>query len=381
MTVLHTVASLHPNVGGPARTVSATCSQLSEAGATVDLVSLRSPGETTLAPNQPGVTVTFASKSHWLRDAWAFWRALRDRIEARLPALVHDHGVWLPTNLVSAMEARRHGCPLVVTTRGMLEPWALAHRSTKKTLSWYAYQHWILRQASLLHATSKQEAETLRDLGLRTPIAVIPNGVFLPDQGKQHPNEGEGRQALFLSRLHPKKGLTTLIDAWARVRPDRWKLVVAGPAEGDYRREVEARVERHEIEGMVTFLGPVDDREKWNLYRKSDLFILPTFSENFGMVVAEALACGVPVITTTGAPWQVLEERSCGWWVKPTVDEIAEALQDAVQRSDRERLKMGTRGRALVEDQFSWAGVAESMIASYRWLLEDGPRPDFVRTD
>jgi glycosyltransferase involved in cell wall biosynthesis len=123
----------------------------------------------------------------------------------------------------------------------------------------------------------------------------------------------------------------------------------------------------------------VADDDKWALYRESDLFVLPTHSENFGVVVAEALASGVPALTTTGAPWAVLEEEDCGWWVEPEVASLEAALADAVGRPDEERLAMGRRGRALVEARFSWASVATKMKAAYRWVLGDGPRPDVVR--
>jgi glycosyltransferase involved in cell wall biosynthesis len=260
----------------------------------------------------------------------------------------------------------------------MLEPWALEHQSAKKNLAWYAYQRWILQSASLLHATADMEARQLRDLGLTAPIAVIPNGVPLPGDWKQSAADGPTRQALFLSRLHPKKGLLNLVDAWAEVAPADWRLIIAGPDENNHRQKVEQRVETRGLTDAVDFPGPIDDADKWDLYRESDLFVLPTFSENFGVVVAEALASGVPAITTTGAPWQVLEEKRCGWWIEPEVDALADALRDATTRSDAERLAMGRRGRALVRDRFAWPSIAERLLEAYRWILGEGPKPGFV---
>jgi len=381
MTVLHTVASLHPDAGGPTRTVGATCAHLAEAGAEVEIVSRRRDGHPARVPEQIGVQAHFASHNgSLLGDAWEFWKTLSRRVDARQPALIHDHGVWLPTNLISALEARRRGLPHVVTTRGMLEPWALEHQSVKKKLAWHGYQRWILQNASLLHATAEMEARQLRNLGLTAPIAVLPNGVPLPDDWKQSASDGPERQALFLSRIHPKKGLLNLVDAWADVAPNNWALVIAGPDENDHRQEVEQRVDARGITDAVDFPGPISDADKWALYRKSDLFVLPTFSENFGVVVAEALASGIPAITTTGAPWQVLEDEACGWWIEPEVDALATALRDATTRSDAERLAMGRRGRALVRDRFAWPRIAERLLEAYRWLLGDAPKPEFVRT-
>jgi glycosyltransferase involved in cell wall biosynthesis len=384
MTVLHTVDSLHPDAGGPSRTVRATCLHLAARGVRVEVVTGRAhPSAPALAPAHSSVTTTFARTGRSLpRDAWTRWRVLGGRIRAARPAIVHDHGLWLPANALAALAAWRHGVPLVVTTRGMLEPWALEHHARKKRLAWHAYQRAALGQAQLLHATAPMEADHLRALGLTAPIAVVPNGVPLPDAPRPRtaPN-GSPRQALFLSRIHPKKGLLNLMDAWAAVRPSGWRLVVAGPDEQGHRAEVEQRARARGIGADVTFTGPVDDDAKWDLYRASDLFVLPTFSENFGVVVAEALACGVPALTTTGAPWRVLEAERCGWWVPPEAEALAEALRDATARPDAERRAMGQRGRALVEARFSWTQVAADLHAAYRWLLGEGRLPACVRLD
>jgi glycosyltransferase involved in cell wall biosynthesis len=123
----------------------------------------------------------------------------------------------------------------------------------------------------------------------------------------------------------------------------------------------------------------VADEDKWALYRESDLFILPTHSENFGVVVAEALASGIPALTTTGAPWSVLEEHGCGWWVEPEVEALSQALREATESSDEKRLAMGQRGRQLVEKRFSWEGVTRQLRRAYQWVREGGARPDFIR--
>ena len=237
-----------------------------------------------------------------------------------------------------------------------------------------------LEEKAGLHATADAEAEHLRTLGLRAPIAVVPNGVTIPETGKQSAGSPDRtRQALFLSRIHPKKGLLNLVDAWAEIDPENWTLVIAGPSENNHRAEVEARVREKELEDVVSFPGAIPDDEKWDWYRDSDLFVLPTFSENFGVVVAEALASGIPAITTTGAPWRPLETENCGWWIDTGVAPLANALRDAVNRTDDERLAMGGRGRRLVEDRFSWDRVAADLAAAYRWVLGRGPQPDCIR--
>jgi len=380
MRVLFTVASLHPADGGVPESIRAMIQHLARTGIHVEVVTGRAhPDASTLEPTHNRVTTTYATARNRVKRYASFWRTLSERIDATAPDLIHDHGLWLPTNVLSAVEAHRHGIPHLVSPHGMLEPWALQHRELKKTAAWYGYQRAILHRASLLHATAPMEVENLRTQGLSGPIAVIPNGVPLPDRWKHQPSDGSRRQALFLSRIHPKKGLPMFVEAWAQVQPEDWELVIAGPDEDNHRAEVEAKVREHELGDVVTFPGSVRGDDKWALYRNSDLFVLPTHSENFGVVVAEALASGIPALTTTGAPWQILEEKSCGWWTEPSVETIATALRDAVQRSDEERLEMGHRGRALVEERFSWERVAERLSAVYGWVCGESGPPDCVR--
>jgi len=262
----------------------------------------------------------------------------------------------------------------------MLEPWALDHHRWRKKLAWHSFQRRILQHAALLHATADAEADQLRQLGLQSPIAVVPNGVPTPDIQKQASSDGSTRQALFLSRIHPKKGLLKLVDAWAEVRPADWRLVIAGPDEDGHRLIVEKRVEQHGIGDVVSFPGSIPDDEKWEWYRDSDLFVLPSYSENFGVVVAEALTSGIPAITTKGTPWQDLHAHDCGWWIDLSVDALAATLDEATSLPSDQRRAMGQRGRNLVEAKYSWKHVAEQMIQAYTWILTGGFPPDCIRT-
>jgi glycosyltransferase involved in cell wall biosynthesis len=139
-----------------------------------------------------------------------------------------------------------------------------------------------------------------------------------------------------------------------------------------------AAIDAAGLQDSFEFIGPVDDVAKWERYFQSNLFVLPTFSENFGIVIAEALACGLPVITTTGTPWQELQTHNCGWWVETGAEPLAEALRAAVALSDGERSEMGQRGRTLVADCYSWAKIAKDMARAYAWVLGASTKPDFI---
>ena len=381
MNVVHTVNSLRADHGGPSRSVTALCTALAHGGLQVSLVAHR-PEMGEPEPVLPGgeVSVRLVDREPGYRVFLPGANAFTTAVEAMVgpDTVLHDHGLWLPSNVAAARVARRLRVPFVVSTRGMLTRWALDQSRAKKRAAWHLYQRRALRSARLLHATAEDEVEDIRRAGLHQPVAVLPNGVTMPERARELP-EGPTRRVLFLSRIHPKKGLLNLVEAWAQVRPAGWELVLAGPDADGHRAEIEARIRAHGVE-RVRFAGEVDDAAKWDLYRDADLFVLPTFSENFGIVVAEALAAGVPAITTKGAPWAALDARRCGWWIDVGVEPLVAALAEATALDDEARREMGARGRAYVEEVLSWERVAAEMRVAYDWLLGRGNRPDCVVT-
>lgn len=322
-----------------------------------------------------GPSIPF-SKSRYPIKHIRFITQLHERYTLQI---IHDHGMWLPCNHVTAVAARRLGIPLVVSPRGMVEPWALSFKSWKKKIVWRLWGARDMANAMAFCATAQQEADNLRKLGFRQPIAIIPNGVDIVSRqiigiDKAYPT----RQALFLSRLHPIKGVCELIEAWSEIRPPGWNLVIAGPDENGYSAVVRRCITKHGLEEVVRMIGPVEGEAKWRLYQKSDLFILPTYSENFGIVVAEALSMGVPVITTKGAPWQVLIEEKCGWWIDIGVEPLTRSIKEATSLNRDLLREMGSRGRRLAERSFSWDLIAEKMELFYLWLIGKNDKPDWV---
>ena len=295
------------------------------------------------------------------------------------PHILHDNGIWLLHNHRLATLAQERGIPRVISTRGMLEPWALRHKRLKKKVAWCLYQRRDLQQARCHIAAAKTEAENLQRLRLGIPIATVPNGVDVPLEwpgavgleSQKTVRNGRIRTALFLGRIYPIKGLPMLIDAWARVRPDGWRLRIAGPDEAGHLRKVESAVFAAGLGAVVSFTGPVEPEMKRSTFLDADLFVFPTHSESFGMVVAEALAHGVPVLTTTAAPWSILREGGCGWWVDATVDGIADGLRQATRLDSDTLRSMGAKGRSLVDAKFGWKRVADLMLSAYDAILTD----------
>jgi glycosyltransferase involved in cell wall biosynthesis len=296
------------------------------------------------------------------------------------PDVVHLHGLWQYSSAAVLHWNRRSGKPYVISPRGMLEPWALQQSRLQKRIAGWLFQDACLRHAACIHATSSQEAESVRAAGYTNPIALIPNGIEAPAalRGARMSGHRKAKRALFLSRLHPKKGLLNLIQAWHEVRPIDWELMIAGPDEDGHRREVKRAVEERMLQDCIAFHDEVFGEAKRELYFESDLFILPSFSENFGLVVAEALAHGLPVITTRATPWEIIEQHHCGWWIDVGVQPLACALKEATSLSCEQLREMGSRGREMIRRYYSWDQIADQMIEVYEWSLVGGTAPNCV---
>jgi glycosyltransferase involved in cell wall biosynthesis len=264
----------------------------------------------------------------------------------------------------------------------MLGDAALKFSAAKKRLFWCLAQGAAARAASCLHATSRQEYEHIRAFGLKIPIAIIPNGIDVPSAVPKPRPRGAGRTVLYLGRLHAKKGLERLLDAWELIEARRpnWQLDIVGPIDSEYAFMLKARIDASVL-SRVRLLGPLYGGEKLKAYRGADLFVLPTLNENFGMTVAEALAQGTPVISTKGAPWVGLATHGCGWWVDYGAEPLAAAMDEAMNISWERLSAMGEAGRAWMQRDFDWNAVGLSMRSVYDWLSGQCDRPPCVIVD
>jgi len=301
-------------------------------------------------------------------------------LEGRSPDLVHQHGVWQHPGIATARWCAESRTPLLLSPHGMFGARALATRSLRKRAAWIAYQRAALATVDVVHATSEREWRDVRGLGLRQPVAVVPLGVHAPETCPDRPGHGP-LKALYLGRLDPLKGFEDLVQAWARVRPAGWTLDLAGPDDRGAGDSLRRLVARHGLAEVVTVGGPLWDEARDAALDRADLLVLPSYGENFGLVVAEALARGVPVVTTTGTPWRVIAEAGCGWIVPPGIDGTCAGLAAACVRNRGDLREAGRRGWSLVRERFAWPVVGRDLAAVYRWLLGLAPMPSCVRLD
>jgi glycosyltransferase involved in cell wall biosynthesis len=308
-------------------------------------------------------------------------------------AVLHQHGIWPAFSRVTLRWRERLRRPTVVATHGSLDPEALGFSRWKKALAMRAYERRNLAGASCLHATAIGELDQLRNAGFRNPVAVLRNGVpdaWLSSEGdaarfrSEHGLPADARLLLYISRIHPHKGLMTLVDAFARSRRplDGWDLVVAGPSyDAAYLDAVEKRIAGQGLSARIHIVGELRGAARRDAFAAAELMVLPSLSENFSLVVAEALGAGVPVIATRGAiAWEVLRTERIGWWVNPDLASLECALLAATSLSPAGLAEMGGRGRALIHRDYRWGPIARQTLELYSWLAGDSARPDFVVT-
>lgn len=384
MHAIHIIAGLRTIDGGPAYTVPRLCQSLAEVGARVDLMAVSETGASDVLKSGCREQYFSWDFAHipLLRSCRASSGLARClRAQAQIADVIHDHGLWLLPNVYAGREGARAKRPVVIAPRGMLSAAALSFSTWKKQLFWRLVQARAASAAACYHATSDQEYQEIRAFGIRAPVAVIPNGIDV-EQLPKLPQPGEIRTVLSLGRIHPKKGLESLLRAWKAVetlRPE-WRLRIAGPAEGGHdvqlkRLAAELHLTRATIEGAVY------GADKARAYCDASLFVLPTLNENFAVTVAEALAAGVPVIATKGAPWKGLDDEKCGWWIDGGPESLSAALLRATEMPEQELLACGEKGRSWMKRDFSWGHVAEDMLQLYAWLAAKEDRPQFVHLD
>ena len=373
MIFLSFVSSLDLSAGGPSRSVPMLVKGLAELGVDITLMTIRSENMNIHSLEGTSAKLKVLSPSFSRKEIAKY--LADERFE-----LIQIQSVWeMPYHKV-ILEARKQNIPYIVTPRGMLEPWSLSQKKWKKKLAWWLYQRNDVQKSACVFTTAKMEAEHVSNLGITTCKAVIPNGIETDAYPCKTSVEGVKKQVLFLSRVHVKKGIELLFEAWKRLHSDYvdWQLLVIGNGEAEYIHSLENRVESLGLKDCIKILPPVFGEAKIKVYQESALFCLPSFSENFGMVIAEAMSCGTPVITTTNCPWEILNETDTGWCVDLSVDNLERALREAMEMDANALYDMGQRASKLIYDNFDYRSVTRKTLRLYEWLLNSGEKPEFV---
>ena len=421
MRVIQIVPSVGDESSGPSYSVPGLCRGLTDNGVDVSLHFLgRMP---TQLQDAPYVVKNYScvDKFH-LGMSSTMLQGLKAACQTA--DIIHDNSLWMMPNVYPAWAVKGTKCKLVVAPRGTLAAWSLKKGWLKKKLFGMLLQNQVLRRADMFHATSEKEYEEIRALGYKQPIAIVPIGMDIPtfehsniQTFKYSPRWGTPglKKVVFFGRLHQVKAVDRLVQAWELLNRtieqsknrtiEQWELLIAGPDNG-IRTELEQYIADHKIP-RVTFVGEINGPAKYEFLSMADLYVLPSHTENFGVTVAEALACGTPVIVSKGTPWQGVEtcgrisqsnnvssvalakedrtseqrvlrsfseggsnNSCCGKWVENSPESLAAALAELMALSDDERRTMGECGQAWIKRDFSWEGVGAKMKAVYDWLCD-----------
>lgn len=380
MRILHVVPTYLPatRYGGPIWSVHGLCKALAARGHDVHVVTTNVDGPDD-SDVPVGVPVDLDGVKIWYFPSKRLRRLYRSpelgRFLQREVAnfdLVHLHSIFLWPTLVAARAAERARIPYIVAPRGMLVKDLIARKSSFVKKAWLAiFEQHTLEKSAALHVTSTLEAAELQKFNYSFPqIFSIPNGVDIPERCPNIQSEvsRQGSYLLFLGRINWEKGLDRLIPALKHV-PDETRLVLAGNDEENYRPKLEALARDYSVDTRIDFVGTVAGEHKAALLAHAVALVLPSYSENFGLVVLEALAAGTPVVVTpeVGAA-EIVREGDCGIVVAGDPEQLGAALAELVANPARCR-EMGERGYQLVLKKYSWAAVAERMEAAYREIL------------
>ncbi len=379
IVINHVISSIDNASGGPSRSVTHLLTNIAQTDSSIHLQL-----HTTMSSNpiikrftEPNIDLNFY-KTNWIGGL----KKYKKGIQKLQPDLFHGHGLWQFPVHHMAKTSHRKSIPYIISPRGMLDTWPINHKRFKKKLARILFQDKDLKHAAVLHATSNSEARNIRKLGFRNAIAVIPNGIqILPI--REHKKFKRKKKILFLSRLIKNKGIGELLQVWAmldKVLKSHWELIIVGEGDPNYVEKLN-QIKKDLNLKDVSFKGPVYGPEKQDYFEDASLFVLPSYTENFGIAIAEALAYQVPVITTKGTPWEDLETNHCGWWIDIGVLPLKEALEEAIHTNELDLLKMGQNGRQLIEEKYSIESAAKQMLELYDWILQKGDKPDFVFLD
>ena len=385
--IYHLVESLDDTYGGPAKSVPSMVKYLNELKIQNYLLSIRNikkdSNEFIKKYNLKWKKFSnhFIKKSKYSKELKYY---LLNVIEKKEKIIFHSHNLWNYIPYIVHKLSNKYKIPSVISLRGSLEL-----NSFKKKIAWILYQKKIFQESNIVHVTNKKDIDKLRKLGIYTPIAFVPNGIDLKEfsfkKKKITSKKNLGlplnkKYILFLSRIHPEKGLKYLVKAWHKVYEQfpNWDLLIVGPKfDSQYFEEIYSYIDKYKLNSRVHFKGMLSGKKKLDSYNASNLFVLPSYGENFGNVIAEAMASKLPIITTKNTPWEKVKKYKAGWWVQLNLKNISSSLIKALSCSELELEKKGQNSFRIIK-QYDWKDQSAKMKQVYEWIFDKKKKPKFI---
>ena len=363
MKILHTISGLSKSSGGPSSCTYNLLKGLNSAGVNADVLTI---GSEDVIGNDDFIIAV----DNDAQNPFVYSKNFRDKLRyGKQYDIYHANGLWTYPSHATAVWAKKNGKPYIIAPHGMLYPAGLDSKPWKKKLALALFQRRDLKNATLIQATCQQEADYIEALGFKRPIEIIPNCLDIkltPIREKVNSIKRFG----FVGRINPIKNIDILLEAWAKLgdKTKDCELIIAGEGDTLYKKQLTDFVADKGLNNVV-FCGFLSGNELTEMVSSFDYQVLVSKSENFGMVIPEALICGVPCIATQGTPWGELNTNNCGWWINDGIENIASAIENAIYTSETTRKEMGLRGRQLVIDNYSVSAVADKLIKVYKKLL------------
>lgn len=394
MKILHVIPSISPHCGGPTHTVLDLACSLAKKSHKVKIftTNLNGVGRAVTgilnvplgkAIDKAGVEIRYFSTQYprWA-FSWGFMKALR--VAIKWTDIVHIHYLYLFTALVTACCCHQYGVPYVLSMHGFLDPYLRKKNRLVKAIYHHLIEQYNWNNAAAIHYHAQEEMALVhKPLKIRAPGVVIPSGLNieeysnLPAYGlfrQKYPVLKGKKVLLFLSRINFKKGLDILAKAFGEVvrrRSDVYLVIVGSDTEG-YGDKVKKWLTEEGASDRTIFTGMLLGQDKLSAFRDSDIFVLSSYTENFGIVIIEALACNLPVVISNRVNiWREIIEADAGVVVNCDPKELAQALLKLLDNPRRCR-RLGKNGRRLVEEKFTWDKVTDRMIKVYENILHEG---------
>ena len=369
MKIFHYIPSMDRSQGGVAAYLSTLSGELGRRSKLVIATCVQPnnlPMNNCKVVDLEGFSFTDAGLGLSLSGMKRFADCCNNILDREQPDIVHINGIWSLDRWIMQRQALKRGIKTYIMPHGMLEPWILhRHYWTRKLPALLLYQRKALKKAVGLIATAESERRNIVSLNVNANVQLIANGIdmsgiIMKSSWKRR------KKILYVSRIHVKKGIELLIETAAGISEHLkdYEIVIAGEGDADYVARLKAQAQNSLLN--MRFVGGVYGEEKWRLFQEADFFVLPTYSENFGYVIAEALACGTPVITTKDTPWEAID-GICGCWIERSEKELAKAILMMIGKTPAELECMGRAGRQLIENNYSAQKMAEQLMKVYKW--------------